>query len=85
MMIRMEVMSEDSRSSGGKEYCSITGREVGTKTPLLQFLDYSIRDEEKQHRGKLVGKTVEIHVEQIRAIFAGRPQLTGKILNPDVK
>jgi len=84
MILKLQVMAEDSRVKDGVEYVTVTCMECG-KTPLLQMLDYGLRREELSHKGKLVGKVVEIQIDNIRGIFSGRPQMSGRILNPDVK
>jgi len=80
MQIKMQVLSENSRESGGKVYHSVTGMEAGT-SPLLQMLDYSLTQDEFAHKGKLHGKVITLQVENIRAIFSGRPQLSGKLVS----
>lgn len=79
MNIKLTVLKEDSRMSGNVEYVTVTGMEQD-KNPLLQMLDYSLRADEREHKGKLVGKVIVVQVDNIRAIFAGRPQLSGKIV-----
>jgi len=80
MQIKLQVLKEDSRVKDGIEYLTITGLEVAEK-PLLQMLDYSLRPDEKEaNKGKLLGKVVTVQVENIRAIFAGRPQCSGTIV-----
>lgn len=80
MKIKVEAVKEESRESKGVEYTTVTVREVG-EGALIQFLDYSLSGDEKSHKGKLVGKVMEIEISSIRSIFAGRPQLNGRILN----
>lgn len=79
MTVKLTVLKEDARQKDGVEYLTVSGLEAGP-TPLLQVLDYGLRADESQHKGKLLGKSLELQVESIRAIFAGRPQLTGRIL-----
>lgn len=79
MVLQVQVLAENARTHNGVEYVTVTALEIGP-TPLLQMVDYGLRDEEKSHKGKLVGKSVRLQVENVRAIFSGRPQLTGRIL-----
>lgn len=81
MVIKCVVDKEDVRVSEGTEYITATCREVLTDHPMLQFFDYSLRDNERHLKGKLVGKTLTIVWENVRAIFAGRPQVSGMILS----
>jgi hypothetical protein len=78
MELTAQVLAEDVRAKDGVEYVSVTCMEASPK-PLLQMFDYGLRREEMQHKGKLVGKTVKLHVNTIRAIFAGRPQMAGTL------
>jgi len=78
MVLTMSVLAESARQSNGVEYVTLTGLEHGSD-PLLQMIDYTLRPEELQHRGKLGGKLVTIRVESVRAIFSGRPQLSGRL------
>lgn len=80
MNIKMQVLAEDVRVVKNVEYVTVTGMEVGDK-PLLQMFDYGLRAEEMSHKGKLVGKVMDIHVECVRNIFSGRPQFSGKIVS----
>lgn len=79
MVIKLNVIAENSRENKGVEYTTVTAIEVGP-TPMLQMVDYGLRQEEAAHKGKLVGKVVTLHCEGVRAIFSGRPQLSGRIL-----
>jgi len=80
MTLKLNVLAESSRVHEGVEYTTITGMEVSDK-PLLQMVDYGLREEEKLvHKGKLMGKSVLLQVESIRAIFGGRPQLVGRLV-----
>ena len=79
MKFKMEISGEDSRVSNGIEYVTVSGREVDP-VPLQQFVEYGLRQEEKEHKGKLVGKIVTIQVSDIGQIFHGRPRLSGKII-----
>lgn len=80
MRLKLQVLKESARTSNNVEYVTVTGMEQGAE-PLLQMVDYNLRSEEAGAlKGKLTGKTVEIVVENIRGIFAGRPQLTGRIV-----
>lgn len=81
MRIKLAVVKEDRREKDGVEYLTVTGTEVGPYA-MLQFLDYGLRQDEKIHKGKLMGKTIEIQVEQVRDVFGGRPQLVGSIVSP---
>jgi hypothetical protein len=85
MEMKSEVLAEDVRIVGeganAVEYVSLTCREIAPK-PLLQMYDYGLRREEMQHKGKLVGKTVILHINTIRALFAGRPQMVGTLEVP---
>jgi len=78
MIIKANVLAEDVQSRDGKEYVTVTCMEQGA-SPLLQMFDYSLREDEKSHKGKLIGKAVELQVNTIRAIFSGRPQLSGHL------
>lgn len=79
MRIEATVVAEDAQVRNGIEYVTITCMERGTE-PLLQMFDYSLREDERLHKGKLMGKPVAIQVQTIRAIFAGRPQMSGRLL-----
>jgi len=79
MTIRLMVLHETSRESKGVTYHTATGIEAGDE-PLLQMLDYGLREEEQNYKGKLKGKTVTIKVEAFRDVFGGRPQVSGKIV-----
>jgi len=79
MTLTLSVVAESSRTNKGVEYTTLTAIETGAN-PLLQMLDYGLRPEEASHKGKLVGKTVRLQVESVRALFGGRPQLSGRIL-----
>ena len=79
MVVKLTVLKEDARSSNGVEYVTCTGLEASDK-PMLQMLDYGLRRDEFQHKGKLLGKVLELQVETVRDVFSGRPQLTGRIL-----
>lgn len=79
MKIEALVMAEDVQVREGVEYVTITCMER-TPEPLLQMFDYGLREEEKLHKGKLLGKEVSLRVNTIRAIFAGRPQMQGRLL-----
>ena len=81
MQVKAEVLAEDSRTKDGVEYVTLTCRELDAK-PLLQMFDYGLRKEELEHKGKLLGKTVNIQVNNIRAIFSGRPQFSGSMAVP---
>jgi len=78
MEIQAQVLAEDSRVSNGIEYVSVTCMEASPK-PLLQMFDYSLRKEEMPHKGKLLGKHVKLQISSIRAIFSGRPQMSGTL------
>lgn len=84
MILKAQIMAEDVRSKDGVEYITLTAMEV-SPTPLLQMFDYGLRREETAHKGKLVGKVIEIQVETIRAIFSGRPQFAGRIIKLSVE
>jgi len=85
MQILATVKREDSRESNGVEYCSATCIESGVE-PMLQFFDYNLKaDEKAQYKGKLVGKTLKLQIEQIRDVFSGRPQFVGRILGVETK
>lgn len=79
MFIKAQVLAEDVQTRDGIEYVSVTCRELDDK-PLLQMFDYSLRQDEKQHKGTLTGKTVGLQVANIRAIFSGRPQMSGHLV-----
>jgi len=78
MVLNVTVLNETTQNSSGREFVTVTGIEQGPK-PLLQMVDYGLRADELAHKGKLVGKVVTIQVESVRALFAGRPQLVGRI------
>lgn len=78
MEIKALVLAEDTREKDGVEYVTVTCMESSPK-PLLQMFDYGLRQEEKLHKGKLLGKQVTLHVNTIRAIFSGRPQMSGSM------
>lgn len=90
MKIEALVLAEDVQTRDGVEYVSCTCMERGTD-PLLQMFDYSLREDERVHKGKLLGKELVIRVNTIRSIFAGRPQMQGKLVQvnghsgPDTK
>jgi len=79
MLLIAIVLKEDSRVKDGVEYVTATVMEQGAN-PLLQMVDYGLRQEEKVHKGKLLGKTLKIQVDNIRSIFSGRPQISGNIV-----
>jgi uncharacterized protein (UPF0218 family) len=79
MKLTAQVLAEDVQSRDGVEYVTATCMETGTN-PLLQMFDYGLRREEMSHKGKLVGKSVELQIKTIRAIFSGRPQMVGTLL-----
>lgn len=79
MVIQAEVMAEDAQTRDGVEYVSVTCRELDAN-PLLQMFDYGLRRDEMQHKGKLMGKKVKLQITNIRAIFSGRPQMAGHLL-----
>ena len=79
MKLTVEVLAEDVQHRDGVEYVTVTCRELGS-TPLLQMVDYGLQREEMSHKGKLVGKTVDLQIKTIRAIFSGRPQMVGTLL-----
>lgn len=76
MKIKAVVLAEDMQVRDGVEYVSITCMEQG-ENPLLQMFDYGLREEERIHKGKLLGKSVELQVSTIRSLYAGRPQTIG--------
>jgi len=78
MQLKLRILAESSRTYNGVEYTTATGMESGP-SPLLQMVDYGLREEEKQHKGKLVGKEIVVRVEFIRDMFSGRPQCVGRI------
>ena len=78
MQIESQVMTEQVQIRNGIEYVTVTCMERGV-SPLLQMFDYTLRDDEKEHKGKLVGKNVLIKVSTIRGIFSGRPQMSGTL------
>ena len=79
MNLKAQVLSEDVQSRDGVEYVTVTCMETGP-LPLLQMFDYGLRREEMSHKGKLVGKSVDLQIKTIRAIFSGRPQMVGQLL-----
>lgn len=80
MKLTAQVLAQDVQSRDGVEYVTATCMETGA-LPLLQMFDYGLRREELSHKDKLVGKTVELQINTIRAIFSGRPQMVGKLLS----
>jgi len=78
MNVRCLILAENVNTRDGVEYVTVTGMEQGVK-PLLQMFDYTLTKTELEHKGKLVGKIVELQVETIRAIFSGRPQFNGHL------
>lgn len=80
MKIEAQVLAEDVQVRDGVEYVTATCMERGLE-PLLQMFDYSLREDERMHKGKLLGKPIVIKVQTIRAIFAGRPQLSGRLVS----
>jgi uncharacterized protein (UPF0218 family) len=80
MVIKANVLAEEIRQVGNVEYVSVTCMEFGAN-PLLQMFDYGLRGEESSHKGKLVGKTIEIQVTNIPMIFSGRPKMNGRLLS----
>lgn len=80
VIIKAEVLQEDCQVSKGVEYPQVTVRELGD-SPLLQMVDYGLRRDEAHLKGKLRGKVVEIRIDTVRSIFAGRPQVAGMLLN----
>ena len=81
MLLKCEVVKEDSRLSGdGKtEYLSCTVTEIGADKTLLQHLEYSLDQSERELKGKLLGKRVEIKVVDIQDGFHGRPRIYGSL------
>jgi len=79
MVVRLLVLKEEVREVQDKTYITVSGSEVASP-PLLQMMDYGLRLDELQHKGKLLGKTLELQVDSIPRLFSGRPHLTGKIL-----
>jgi len=79
MQIKVQILSQSAQIRNGVEYVTVTGMEIGEQ-PLLQMVDYTLRPEESNHKGALLGKSVKLQVECVRALFAGRPQLSGRIL-----
>lgn len=79
MLLNLQILAENVQTRNNVEYVTVTGMETGP-TPLLQMVDYGLREEEKPLKGKLVGKTISIQVESVRALFSGRPQLSGRLV-----
>jgi len=79
MRIEATVLAEDARASGGVEYVTITCMERGDE-PMLQMFDYTLRENEKELKGKLKGKAVSLVVANVRSVFNGRPQFSGKLI-----
>lgn len=46
---------------------------------LSNTFDYGLAETEKVHFGKLTGKTVDVIVETVAAIFSGRPRFRGRL------
>ena len=80
MIVNIRVLNESTREFSGKEWITITGPEESDK-PLLQMMDYGLRQEESNLKGKLLGKVVQVQVENIRSVFSGRPQLVGRVVS----
>lgn len=80
MQTKVTVLAETVQTRDGVEYVSVTCMEAGPE-PLLQMFDYGLRQEEKIHKGKLVGKTMVLKWDNIRSIFSGRPQVNGRIVS----
>lgn len=78
MQLVATVLAEDTQVRDNVEYVTITCIETGD-APLLQTFDYSLRADERIHKGKLCGKQVMLHVNTIRSIFSGRPQMVGRM------
>jgi hypothetical protein len=80
MNIKAQVLAEDVQVRDGVEYVTVTVMELDAN-PLLQMFDYGLRQDERPiYKGKLVGKTVKLQIQTIRAIFAGRPQMQGHLV-----
>jgi len=77
---KFAVLAENSRIHNGVEYNSVTALDTSVP-PLLQMIDYGLRPEEAAHKGKLVGKIIELQWENIRGLFSGRPQIVGRIIS----
>jgi len=84
MEIKAMVLAEDAQVKDDIEYVTVTCMETGSN-PLLQMFDYGLRPDEKQHKGKLVGKNLVVQIKTIRAIFAGRPQMQGSLVSVENK
>jgi len=88
MLFKMTVIKETQGGYPGKRgfvtTFEVTGSEVGPN-PLLQLVDYQLREEEKAMFGRLVGKPLEIAVTEVRSIFSGRPRFSGQLVNVDGK
>jgi len=81
MLLQLTILAETVQVREGREFVTVTGIEQGT-APMLQMVDYTLKaDEAAQHKGKLVGKGVSLHVESVRALFSGRPQLNGRLVS----
>jgi len=78
MKLEAMVLAESVDIREGREWVTITCMERNAQ-PLLQMFDYGLREDEKIHKGKLVGKAVSLQVTTIRSIFGGRPQMTGHL------
>jgi len=81
MLLKGEVVKEDSRlgGDGRTEYLSATVIETGADKTLLQHLEYSLDQSERELKGKLLGKQVEIRVVDIQDGFHGRPRIYGSL------
>jgi len=85
MKLEATVLAETVQVRDGVEYVTLTCMEMST-SPLLQMFDYGLRAEEKALKGTLIGKQVQLQVDTIRALFAGRPQMVGRMtVNGTVK
>lgn len=79
MVTDSQVLAENVQTRDGVEYVSVVCME-SSATPLLQMFEYGLRADEKTYKGQLLGKRIKLKWENIRAIFGGRPQVSGKIL-----
>jgi len=81
VILKCEVVKEDSRmgADGKTEYLSCTVVESGADKTLMQHLEYSLDASERELKGKLNGKHVEIKIVDIGDAFHGRPRIYGSL------
>lgn len=77
-----EFKDKPYRSKGGQEIqpLMLTCMEQPGPEAMSNTFDYGLRDDEREHFGKLTGKTVQVVVETVAAIFSGRPRFRGHLI-----